>query len=395
MARKLKSGWLPAFMEWSLPRSEAPESMLRWAGLFALSAVVKRKVWWPERLMGGYTIYPNLYVVFVGDPAVVRKSTTVGFSERLLVSIEESLGTDQITFAGDVTSHSKLLEHLSNSPDSSVAIVSSEFSSLIQTTPEQMYELLTDIFDNKRKVDWATWAHGNHEIKNPVVNLIAATTPAWISAQPPEYFVGGGFASRILFVYEEAPRQREIYYDHLDYEKLEKIEKDLAEDLVHISLMKGPFTHDSKRTKEYCRQWYLDLPLSSSDPRLKGYHGRKHTHAHKIAGLFSLSERDDRKITRQHFDEAVKMLDYVEMRMSQAFSTLGTNPFTRVMDSMVEYLQEKESATLQQLAGRFYTEGWTLDQLRSALSYLTTTGQIRGEGTTTSVNPTYHFVQNR
>lgn len=335
--------------------------------------------------MGGYEIYPNLYVVLVGEPAVVRKSTTVGFSEVLLTN-KALMGANTITFAGDVTSHSKLLGALNDSPDSSVSITSGEFSSLVQTSPESMYELLTDIFDNKAKFKWETWAHGNNEITTPVVNLIAATTPAWMSKQPQEYFVGGGFASRVLFLYEEEPRQLEIYYDHVDHNELAKMEAQLVLDLRYISNLSGEFSHDSPKTKEAIRQWYKESKTKVEDDRLKGYYGRKHVHAHKIAMLLSLAERDDLKVTLAHWKEALKMLDYIETRMTKAFSTLGTNPFTMVMSGIVEYLDGKEKVTFQQIAGRFYREGLTLEQLKSALAFLETSGKVSVKGT---ISPTY------
>lgn len=389
MGKRLLDNWLTSFVEWTAPRSEAPESMLRWVGLFTLAALKKRNVWWPSELLGGYTIYPNLYIVLVGEPAVVRKSTTIGFGETLLVNYARN-GKLPITFAGDVTSHSKLLEALANSSDSAVAVVSSEFSSLIQSTPEAMYEILTDIFDNKRKVDWSTWAHGDKKIVAPSVNLLAATTPAWISKQPPEYFVGGGFASRILFLYEEEPRQREIFYDHLDQGKLKSLEASLTNDLEDIALVTGEFGFDRKTTKEYIREWYKNQNIRASDSRLQGYYGRKHVHGLKVATLLSLAERGDRKVTRAHFEEALKMLDYIERKMSRAFSSLGANPFAILMDDILDYTQTHGSRSLQDIAGRFYHEGITLEQLKSALAFLCTGGKLKASG---MVNPIYTYVR--
>jgi hypothetical protein len=387
--KRLLENWLDSFLEWTLPRSEAPESMLRWVGLFTLAALKKRKVWWSRELLGGYEIYPNLYLVLVGSPAVVRKSTTIGFSETLLVDHAKS-GDESIAFAGDVTSHSKLLQALSDSPDGAVTVVSSEFSSLIQATPEAMYEILTDIFDNKPKVDWSTWAHGDKSIESPSVNLLAATTPAWISKQPPEYFVGGGFASRILFLYEEEPRQREIFYDHLDKGKLKSLEISLTSDLNLIANVSGEFGFDTKETKEYIRGWYKDQDSYSSDSRLQGYYGRKHVHALKTATLLSLSERSDRKITKAHFDKSIEMLNYIERKMSRAFSTLGQNPFAILMEDILEYVEANGSRTLTDIAGRFYQQGMTLDQLKSALAFLCTGAKLKASGLQ---NPTYTFIR--
>lgn len=381
--------WLDSYVEWVLPRSEAPESMVRWAGLFALASIAKRKVKWPRSLLGGYEVYPNLYLIFIAEPAVVRKSTTVGFAESL-IDHQLITGMDAVTFAGTVTSHSKLIQAMIDSPDQSVAIVSSEFSSLIQTTPEHMYETLIDLYDNKKVFKWETWAHGTKTSENPVINLFAATTPAWISSQPPEYFVEGGFASRVIFVYEEFPRQREIYYDHLDLKALNELEEKLAKDLSKIAKVKGEFRHNNKGTKEYIREWYKSQDVYPDDPRLKGFHGRKHTHAHKIAMLFSLAERSDRIVTKQHWDRAVELLDYIEEKLPKAFHSLGKNPHAVLMDRIITYLEREGEASQKQLAGRFYTEGLTMDQLNSALGYLCIAGKLRANG---ELNPTYKVAK--
>lgn len=386
MAKRALEDWLSSFLEWTTPRSESPISMLEWAGLFTLSSIVKKRVFWSRRLLGGYEIYPALYVIFVANPGVARKSTTVGFGESLMSS-NLLTGPNCINFAPDVTSHSKLLAALADSHDGSIAVVADEFSNLIQTTPEPMYEILTTLFDHKKSRRWGTWAHGDKVIENPTLTLFAATTPAWIASQPPSYFVGGGFASRVIFVYEETPRQREIFYDHLDPKEIEDLGKKLESDLPLIASLKGEFSFASTKVKEEVRDWYKSQVDDFNDARLQGFRARKHVHALKVAGLLSASERPDLIVTSQHFQKAISLLDYVETRMSRAFSTLGSSPFSILMDDVFKYVQKKGAATLSDVAAHFYTDGLTLEQLRGALAYLCTTGKLQSKGSV--INPIY------
>ncbi|KKK55731.1 hypothetical protein LCGC14_3071630, partial [marine sediment metagenome] len=144
--------------------------------------------------------------------------------------------------------------------------------------------------------------------------------------------------------------------------------------------IKGAFRFDSKDTKEHIRSWYKSTKPAIDDPRQKGYFGRKHAHALKLSLLLSLAERDDRKVTTKHFDEAIRMLDYVEVKLSKAFSTLGANPFAVMMGEILEYIKKKKQASLPDIAGRFYRGGLTLEQLKSALVFLCTTGKVKSEG---------------
>ena len=66
--------------------------------------------------------------------------------------------------------------------------------------------------------------------------------------------------------------------------------------------------------------------------------------------------------------------------MSKAFSTLGANPFAVMMEEILGYIEMRKQASLQDIAGRFYRGGLTLEQLKSALAFLCTTGKVKAEG---------------
>lgn len=389
--RKLPN-WLTAFDEWTLPRSEAPASMIHWAGLFAIASVAKRKVRIPRELLGSYAIYPSLYLLYVASPGVARKSTSVGYAEDLLRGLSKLMNGERITFAGDVTSHSKLISALAESPDNSLTVMASEFSNLIQTSKESMYEVLTRLFDNPTNYDWSTWAHGDKPIKDPVVNLFAATTPKWLSTQPPEHFLGGGFASRLLIVFEAKRRRSKMYYAELDHAKFKVSEKALINDLNHISTIKGDFKHDSKDTLEYCENWYQEhVKKEAPDDRMADYFERKHVHAHKIAMILSLAERDDRLITKKHFDEALLLLEESEDKIPKAFSSMGKNPLGNIMDMIVEWISERPGVSKEKVLQRFYRDVQSLEQIHGVLTFLVAAQKLEARGSTS--NPKYHAKQ--
>lgn len=351
--RKLEN-WLHGYLDWTLPRSEAPESMILWAGLFAVSSALKRKVCFPKSLMGSYEIYPNLYVIFVAPPGVSRKSTTAGYAEELLLNITLALKKESINIAPTSTSAQKLIETLSNTQDASLTIISSEFSSFIGTTREAMYELLTDIFDGKRKFEYATRGHGIELSERPVVNLLAATTPAWVSRQPPEYFLGGGFASRVIFVFESKRRQYRLYYSDVNYRELEILGVKLTHDLAIIASLKGEFQHETIALRNRMEEWYVEHAKKGvDDPRLAGYHERKHLHVHKVAMLLSAIERNDLIVTETHFDQARSMLGDVEAKMPRALSQVGSNPIGQYLYEIQDFIAEKVEVSKKKLSRGF------------------------------------------
>jgi len=351
-------------------------SFMVWSGLYALSSVAKRNILFPRALMGGYEIVPNLYVLMVAEPGVVRKSTTAGFGETLLMQVPG------VNVAPSSISASKLVGHMATLEDGTISIISSEFSSFVGISRESMFELLTDLYDGKLKHEYMTQMRGNERIENPVLNLIAATTPKWIASQPSEHLIGGGFSSRVIMIYEEHVRQREIYYDHIDWKMMLEMEKLLVNDLQYIAGIKGDFRHESPEVKKAMRDWYIKHSESAQqDDRIKGYFQRKHVHIHKVAMLLSLAEKDDLSISMSNFEGALKIMDAIEPNMHKALSAATKNPFSTELEAILEYIRASEKPVEKgKLMARFY-HAMNMSTLEEILASLVVMGDIKVDRT--------------
>ena len=346
---RLLDNWLYAFRDWTIPRSEAQESLIIWSGLFTLASVAKRHVYFPRSLMGSYEIFPNLYVIFVGPSSVIKKSTTVGYGEQLLQQIES------INIAPSGTSSSMLIGKMAETVDGSMTIISSEFGTFIQTSQEDMYDILSDLYDGKIKHDYETRAHGAEYISHPCLNLFAATTPDWLQDQP-LYVVGGGFSARTIYVHETTTRKRQLYYD-LHWPDFAKLEKDLAHDLQYIGKLEGEFRHDSKETADEMEEWYQTTVDIEIQARLVAFRNRKHVHVHKVAMLLSLAERDDRVLTMTHFKAAIALVDNIELKLPGIFSAIGKNPFGGDMEAVRDYMRNNPGKVeFQRIHRRFWQD---------------------------------------
>ena len=65
--------------------NESPVVYHNWAALSTLSSLISRRVWVD---MGIFTVYPNMYVLFVGMPGI-KKSTAMDISLRMLQSLHD------------------------------------------------------------------------------------------------------------------------------------------------------------------------------------------------------------------------------------------------------------------------------------------------------------------
>jgi len=238
--------WLKSFLDWTMPLSEAPESLLTWTGLFCISAVLKRKVKFSEEYTP-YNVYANAYVMFVGPPGVVRKSTSSGYAQKLLTGLNEILPTKEVDpafiyFGPTSGSHAKIIEKMSETLDGSMTIIAGEFGNLVSTSPEETYDYLGRMFDSDEgaaRYEHATRSHGSEVILNASMNLIGCTTPDWM-LQNTGYMIGGGFAARTVYIFEDKARQHALFYRKkriktgITVEKQNKMQEALIKDLNRI-----------------------------------------------------------------------------------------------------------------------------------------------------------------
>lgn len=353
MARACRN-WLQSYLDWTLDRSESPETMILWSGLCTLASVAKRNISVPKSLMGGYDIFPNLYVVFVAPPGVVRKSTTVGRAEELLREV------DGVTLASTAVSASKLIADLSDTFDGSMTVLPSELGTFMNVSQEEMYDVLTDLYDNKTLYTYSTRTHGVEIVENPCINFLAATTPKWVEQQMPIHVIGGGFASRTIFIFENEPRQRRLYYD-IDTAAYDRVKKSLIHDLIYIhTKVKGEFKHESSDTRDWVENWYrknADAGLSEAGPGVEGYINRKHIHLHKIAMLMALAESDRLVLRREHFEKSLVILEAIEKQMPHALVYAGQNPLAEATWQVWDFVKSSGGrATDQAIVRRFHID---------------------------------------
>jgi hypothetical protein len=241
--RKCKN-WLHDFGRWTLPRSEAPETFIMWTGLFTMASALRRHVKIPKTLFGSWEASPNLYILFIAKAGRARKSTTANYSEDLLDAL------DHITKSPELITKESLLTTLVKSEDASMSILAPEFGEFMVKSGPEMYGFLTNMYDGKKKIAASTLSRNVEFVERPCVNLLGATTPEWVADNMPASVIGGGFASRVIFIFADKVRRRQLYYESLNHEAMDKIRLDLIADLDHIARnINGEFRPRARRKR--------------------------------------------------------------------------------------------------------------------------------------------------
>lgn len=343
--------WLTTYRDWTLPRSEAPESYIFWTGIFSLASVLKRRVSVGHNLLGSWNAYPNFYILFISPPATARKTTTVGYADDLLENIPG------VTVAASAPSVQVLHKRITETKDCSISIRSPEFATFINTSGFSMVDYLTDLYDGKKHHSSDTLARSLEFAERPCVNLLGATVPVWIAENLGEQMVGGGFTSRVIFIYEQTVRRRKLLYKDVDMARIEQLKESLVSDLTHLAInIEGEFQFESEETEKWIEEWYqTNAPKwEKEDRRLGGYYERKHAHAIKLAMLLHLAYSDELVLTKQDLESAIILLSQIEPKMIKVFQAVGKNPHASEMDVMLSYFEAKGEFTKKDFFSRFY-----------------------------------------
>lgn len=302
-----------------------------------MGCALRRHVRVSKKYLGSWEVYPSLYIMFIGPPGVIKKSTTVGYAEELLD------GLPNLAKAPAGLSVPVLIQRLAASDDSSIYILSSEFSTLIQKAGPAMYEILTDLFDGRKNIDEGTISRGHVFVERPVVNMLAATTPSWIGENMSEGVLGGGFASRVIFIHEHEPRQYMLYYKNVDQDKIIQQRDELIHDLQHIAdNIHGDFEITAEAL-EYMENWYRANAKTpaGADRKLTGYYQRRPAHIHKIAILQHLAYSDELVLTLDDFKSAIREVSKIESKIADTFRAVGKNTYIADMDGITAFVREK------------------------------------------------------
>lgn len=334
--RKCKN-WLQEFARWTLPRSEAPETFIAWTGLFTLASVLKRRVFISKSLLGSWSVAPNLYILFIAPAGKARKSTTANYTEDLVDNIPN------FTKSPELVTKEALLSALVKSNDASMCIVAPEFGEFIVKSGPEMFGFLTNMYDGKKNISANTLSRGAEFAERPCVNLLGATTPEWVAENMPESVIGGGFASRVVFIFEEKVRRRKLWYDDIDQEELERIHQNLIQDLLHIAEnVTGEFTL-SPEAKKFMENWY-DTTADEGDAtsyKLHGYFERRPAHVMKVAMILHIAYSDELVLQEEDFKMAIKLLKQIEENLPMVFQSIGRNPYTTDMYRILDFIVER------------------------------------------------------
>lgn len=369
--RKCKN-WLASYRSWVMPRIAAPESYIFWSGMYCLAAAIRRKVYIGKATLGSWECFPHCYIILVGPPGF-RKNTSMGPGIELLQELSDS-GT--LNRAPAIITKESVLDSVFKSSDSSIYLTIEEFGDIFLKSGPDMFELLTTLFDAKKTLEQKTLSRNLEIAIKPCVNLLAGTTPQWIAMKMPESVIGGGLASRIIFIYEDKEPSSRIFFNGIAPE-FEVIQKDLVSDLNHIAHnIEGEFLL-SEETKDWMEDWN-NKRKRNGNPKLAGYYARKITHILKIAQLFHLSYDDSLTIHKADIEAAIGIVEGTEKNLPRVFTGVGKNVYALDTKDILDYVNNNSGVLRSRILIEFQTVA-TLEKMDILLQGLVEMKLIRSQ----------------
>ena len=343
---------IQAYLDYSSGHEGTPRCHL-WSIISVIAASLERKVWMDR---GYYTLFPNLYTFIIGKSGLIKKSTTTGIAIDLYRSLPDVRMMSERLTAASLINQLQLSGKTYSIGDkefrqSSVFAYASELSVFMAEVSGSIVDLLTTFYDCSPHDCSKPWVYetktsGIQKIYGPCLNILGASTKAWLKKCIPASEMEGGFSSRIIFVVENSAPKKFVAWPEMRPELHEMKEK-LIDDLCLIHSMKGVMV-PTQKARELFEKWYqhhmtLVVP-DCHDPRMSGYLGRKGDLMLKLAMVRSASsDRGDYKITEGDLLWAGQELEAIEADMRIAFEGVGGSKETELTFEIRQYVRGRGS----------------------------------------------------
>src|SRR5215510_453185 len=363
MATRNFPDWIKGYIEFT-EDSEAPTSFHFWAAVWTIAGALQRRVWIDMRK---FQWVPNFYIIFMGPPGIVAKSTSASVGYSFLARLENNhFGPESLTWQGlgkafeDAFYYAKYLDQNQEEktmPMSSLSIFTSELGTMLVTEDQKLISFLIEVWDGKRKpFEHKTAASGEIKIDNPLLNILGCTTPSWIQDNFSPSMITGGLASRVIFVYADQKRKLIPYPDEVIADSSYwEMDGKLIEDLQKIAQIAGPY-EISQEARAWGHEWYAQhwnggTPRHMASSRYGGYFSRKYGHIHKLALILAAARRDERVIVREDLETALTILEGAEPNMLRVFESVGVAEEARNVNEIVAVVRAYGAVTVEELWG--------------------------------------------
>ena len=349
--RVIRDSWLNEYLRYTQDH-ESPFEFHKMTAISCIGAALKRNVWID---MGMYTVYPNNFIILIGDSGVVRKSSAmllgVGLLRKLPAELSVREMSQKITvealleFLSQPIKVEKLADGNVELKGSSIGLISaSELQAFLgaDAVKSGILSWLIKGWDCEENMDYTTVSRGTTYIRRACISLIGASTVDNLRLALPAGAVGGGFTSRVLFM-EKSKARKHVAFPLMTPEMTSQRDRLIA-DLHRISMMSGQFVIQPP-AKAWYTEWYRHFRewlevTPTSDVGDIGFQSRKHVHILKLAMCLSACESSSLLIEKFHLIGALEIVDACRASTSLEVRNLDMSPEAMKANRILSQIQK-------------------------------------------------------
>ena len=359
-----------------------------------IAACLQRRFWTSS---DAWPLFANNYFIFVGLPGTGKTNAARG-KLKVLNRINASfvikpwfaktpnkgghVTSELIHVAPDSLTVEQLIKRMSLEMDgfkdqngmlqfqSSVTFVSEELGVLLRLNEPNIIDFLKAAFDCSDKFSRETIGRGTDTITNPCVNLLAGTTPEWISQGMQYGIINDGMLGRALFIHGGAPTRKRALFKPSP-------EQDKALEYVYqhcraLCGNEGSFIPLSHEAEAFFEDWHANknIPINH-DPTLIHYYARKKIQVLKLALIIHFSESTtSREIQISDIKQALEALERVEVNMHLALSSAGKNPLHKLAGDIYDFFKRSRKPQTSDFLSVMFHRQADCDEVEKALKHL-------------------------
>jgi len=377
VARSLKIPWYKAFVDCTLPHTEAPRNYLFWSAISVLAGVLKNEVFFKDGL---YTLYPNQYIILTGPPGI-GKGTAINFAWKMTKLVNNQRLANVLTDKATIPEILRLIakgwpggikvlgsQGVVGALEHSCTIIASELQTLLSTGDASTLSTFCQLWD-QQEYENRTKNQGTDIIKDMCVNLIGGTVPDYVRGMERDIsaIVAGGFNARCIFIFEDKKSKELDFAVPLDRDPKSKALYDmLAADLEHIAHnVKGEYLLNDE-AKLVWKNFYPSVsPLPEDSDAMLNFKGRMRTHVWKMCMILSAARKDRMIIEAADVRDAIFLVTKVRRQVDKVFRGVGTSQLAEPTAKVQAFIEKFGMCTKTELvkATHRHMEPATLDRV--------------------------------
>lgn len=322
----------------------APIKYLRWCAISVLAMTVARRVYIDYSY---FHLYTDNYICLVGRQGL-RKDTSMNEAFKIFKE-----ANPEYPLGASVSSREKIVTRLCADEDTlrtytdetgtrieyhPMAFFISELKNFMSVCPENMVAFLVDIY-GKKFFDADTIKHGLQPINNPCVNILACENPPWIIQNLKASILSGGFARRMMFVYEIDEPDR-ITFPKIPDGGMAARDR-CVQHLIDVQSVSGPFTWDIPETMLRFDEWNKKLVIPEDD-LLRGFYENRDCLVLKLAMCITLARAPIELVLRwSAIEVAIAFINNLAETLPRLTIAAGRNELAVPTQEMLDLLEAK------------------------------------------------------